>query len=136
MKRIGRASGSGGGKQLNFKRGSSKAWRAEWDHYPELSEEAEAAGWKLTLTRDARYAILVTHLLGNGKHKRVHGYTGERIHGYTGGRTNGRSERGRVNGFTDARVDGRMHDRAIWSRLILSWAYGNECDYIERWRWT
>ena len=37
--------------------------------------------------------------------------TGERVHGYTGGRTGGRSERGRANGFTDARVDGRMHDR-------------------------
>ena len=91
---------------MSYKCDSSKAWRAEWDLYPELSEEAEAAGWKLTLTRDARYAILVTHLLGNGRYKRIHGYTGSRIHGRTGSRIYEWTDDWTVGARTDERIHG------------------------------
>ena len=37
----------------------TKAFTAKFDHWPSLTDEAMAEGWKLTVTKDARYAALV-----------------------------------------------------------------------------
>ena len=37
----------------------TKAFVARFEAWPSLTDEAEDAGWKLTLTKDRRYAVLV-----------------------------------------------------------------------------
>ena len=49
----------------------TKAFVARFEAWPSLTDEAEDAGWKLTLTKDRRYAVLVQGGMGIKSNERI-----------------------------------------------------------------
>ena len=49
----------------------TKAFVARFEAWPSLKDEAEDAGWKLTLTKDRRYAVLVQGGMGIKSNERI-----------------------------------------------------------------